>query len=125
MIDDNGVVQHTSKEVFKYKLHKFVRVEFGGDHRIPLYVMHVSKPECEDWKSVNIGKFCKYNGVTTTCTYYPRLEDFIQARDMFNDSDSYIFVEGELPLILEALSERISTEIVKTEIIETEGIVYS
>lgn len=124
MIGENATVEHTSKEVFKYKLHKFVRIEFGGDHRIPLYVMHVSKPDCEDWKSVNVGKFTKYNGVITTHSYYPRLEDFIQARVMINNCDDYVFLEDDITSILEALSQCISTQIVKTEIIETEGIVY-
>lgn len=124
MIAENVTVEHTGKELFKYKLYKFVRIEFCGDRRTPLCVMHVSRPDIEDWKSVDINKFCKYNGVTTTYTYHPFLVDFIPACEMFNDPDSYIFTENELTEILKALSERIQTEIVKTEIIESEGIVY-
>jgi hypothetical protein len=124
MIDENVTVVHTSKELFKYKLYKFIRIEFGGDRRLPLCVMHVSKPDCEDWKSVLIGKYSKYDGPTPVHTYYPRLEDFIPACEMINDYDNYVFTVSELVPILKALSECIERQIVKTEIIEENGIVY-
>jgi hypothetical protein len=127
MIGNYVAVVHTAKQLFKYKLYECVRIDLLGDKKESLYVMHVAQPESDAYVSVRISRYTGYVSPDTNkleTTLYPHLVALLSPSEMLGAYDEYGFSKEEIPLILQQLTDTASRQIAKTEILETEGIVY-